>query len=169
VLRAKTLVILLALAILAVTIWPARQLGTEFMPNLNEGTLLYMPTTLPGISVTKAAELLQMQDRIIRSFPEVASVYGKAGRASTATDPAPSEMFETIVNLKPKEQWRAGVTVDSLIAEMDKALQFPGVSNAWTMPIKGAHRHAVHRNSHGGRRQGHRHRSRRDRQARQAG
>jgi Cu(I)/Ag(I) efflux system membrane protein CusA/SilA len=136
VLHAKTLVILLALAVLAVTIWPARQLGSEFMPNLNEGTLLYMPTTLPGISVTKAAELLQMQDRIIRSFPEVASVYGKAGRAATATDPAPSEMFETIVNLKPKPQWRAGVTVDSLIAEMDKALQFPGVSNAWTMPIK---------------------------------
>ena len=79
---------------------------------------------------------MQTQDRIIRSFPEVASVYGKAGRAATATDPAPSEMFETIVNLKPKEEWRAGVTVDGLIAEMDKALQFPGVSNAWTMPIK---------------------------------
>jgi len=136
VLQAKTLVIVLALAVLAVTVWPARQLGTEFMPNLNEGTLLYMPTTLPGISITKAAELIQTQDRIIRSFPEVASVYGKAGRASTATDPAPSEMFETIVNLKPKEQWRPGVTVDGLIAEMDRALQFPGVSNAWTMPIK---------------------------------
>jgi Cu(I)/Ag(I) efflux system membrane protein CusA/SilA len=136
VMRAKTLVIVLSLAVLAVTIWPARQLGTEFMPNLNEGMLLFMPTTLPGISVTKAGELLQMQDRIIRSFPEVASVYGKAGRALTATDPAPSEMFETIVNLKPKEEWRPGVTVDSLVAEMDKALQFPGVSNAWTMPIK---------------------------------
>ncbi|WP_458760886.1 efflux RND transporter permease subunit [Afipia sp. TerB] len=136
VIRAKTLVVVLAVATLAVTVWPARQLGTEFMPNLNEGTLLYMPTTLPGISVTKAAELLQTQDRIIRSFPEVASVFGKAGRASTATDPAPSEMFETIINLKPKEQWRPGVTIDSLIAEMDKALQFPGVSNAWTMPIK---------------------------------
>jgi copper/silver efflux system protein len=136
VMRAKVPVILASLAILAVTIWPARQLGTEFMPNLNEGTLLYMPTTLPGISVTKAAELLQTQDRIIRSFPEVSSVYGKAGRAATATDPAPSEMFETIVNLKPKEEWRPGMTVDSLIAEMDKALQFPGVSNAWTMPIK---------------------------------
>jgi Cu(I)/Ag(I) efflux system membrane protein CusA/SilA len=136
VLRARIVVILLALGVLAVSIWPARQLGSEFMPNLNEGTLLYMPTTLPGISVTKAAELMQTQDRIIRSFPEVASVYGKAGRAATATDPAPSEMFETIVNLKPKEEWRAGVTIDSLIAEMDKALQFPGVSNAWTMPIK---------------------------------
>jgi copper/silver efflux system protein len=136
VMRAKTLVIALSLAALAVTIWPARQLGTEFMPNLNEGTLLYMPTTLPGISVTKAGELMQTQDKIIRSFPEVASVYGKAGRAATATDPAPSEMFETVVNLKPKEEWRPGVTVDGLIAEMDKALQFPGVSNAWTMPIK---------------------------------
>jgi len=136
VLRAKTLVVLLAVAVLAVTIWPARQLGTEFMPDLNEGTLLYMPTTLPGISVTKAADLMQTQDRIIKSFPEVASVYGKAGRASTSTDPAPMEMFETVVNLKPKEQWRAGITLDGLIAEMDKALQFPGVSNAWTMPIK---------------------------------
>src|ERR1700709_846139 len=136
VLRAKVTVILIALAVLAVTVWPARQLGTEFMPSLNEGTLLYMPTTLPGISVTKAGELLQTQDKIIRSFSEVASVYGKAGRAATATDPAPSEMFETIVNLKPKQQWRPGVTVDSLIAEMDRALQFPGVSNAWTMPIK---------------------------------
>ncbi|WP_291686405.1 CusA/CzcA family heavy metal efflux RND transporter [Bradyrhizobium sp.] len=136
VMRAKVLVILASLAILAVTVWPARQLGTEFMPSLNEGTLLYMPTTLPGISVTKAAELLQTQDRIIRSFPEVSSVYGKAGRASTATDPAPSEMFETIINLKPKAEWRPGVTTESLTAEMDRALQFPGVSNAWTMPIK---------------------------------
>ena len=136
VMRAKVLVILASLAILAVTVWPARQLGTEFMPSLNEGTLLYMPTTLPGISVTKAAELLQTQDKIIRSFQEVASVYGKAGRASTATDPAPSEMFETIINLKPKAEWRPGVTVESLTAEMDRALQFPGVSNAWTMPIK---------------------------------
>ena len=135
-LRAKTVVILLAIAVLAVTIWPARQLGTEFMPNLNEGTLLYMPTTLPGISVTKATELMQTQDRIIRSFPEVASVYGKAGRASTSTDPAPTEMFETVINLKPKEEWRRGVSVDSLVSEMDRALQFPGVSNAWTMPIK---------------------------------
>ncbi|GAC1562355.1 MAG: CusA/CzcA family heavy metal efflux RND transporter [Beijerinckiaceae bacterium] len=136
VLRAKTLVILLAVAVLAVSVWPARQLGSEFMPNLDEGTLLYMPTTLPGISVTKAAELMQAQDRIIRTFPEVDSVYGKAGRASTATDPAPSEMFETIINLKPKDQWRPGVTTESLTAEIDRALQFPGVSNAWTMPIK---------------------------------
>jgi Cu(I)/Ag(I) efflux system membrane protein CusA/SilA len=136
VLRAKIAVILLALAALAVSVWPARQLGSEFMPALNEGTLLYMPTTLPGISITKAAELMQTQDRIIKSFPEVASVYGKAGRATTATDPAPTEMFETIINLKPKEQWRPGLTIDGLVAEMDRALQFPGVANAWTMPIK---------------------------------
>src|SRR3954471_2255776 len=136
VLRAKTLTILLALAVLAATWLPASRLGTEFMPNLNEGTLFYMPTTLPGVSITKAAELLQTQDRIIKSFPEVVSVYGKAGRAATATDPAPTEMFETVINLKPKGEWRSGMTVDGLIADMDKALQFPGVSNAWTMPIK---------------------------------
>ncbi len=136
VLNGKALTIMLALAVVAITIWPASRLGSEFMPTLNEGTLFYMPTTLPGISITKAADLLQMQDRIIKSFPEVESVFGKAGRASTATDPAPTEMFETVINLKPKDQWRRRVTVDSLIAEMDKALQFPGVSNAWTMPIK---------------------------------
>jgi len=136
VLSAKTLTILLALAVLGLSVWPARQLGSEFMPTLDEGTLMYMPTTLPGISVTKAAELLQTQDRIIRSFPEVASVYGKAGRAQTATDPAPTEMFETIINLKPRTEWRDGVTLDGLKAEMDKALQFPGVSNAWTQPIR---------------------------------
>ena len=112
------------------------KLGTEFMPNLNEGTLFYMPTTLPGLSVTKAAELVQTQDKIIKSFPEVASVLGKAGRAATATDPAPTEMFETVINLKPESEWRPGMTVDKLIAEMDRSLQFPGVSNAWTMPIK---------------------------------
>jgi len=136
VLQAKTLTIVLALAALAVTVWPARQLGSEFMPDLNEGTLLYMPTTLPGISITKAAELLQRQDQIIKSFPEVASVYGKAGRADTATDPAPMEMFETVINLKPKSEWRSGMTLERLRAAMDKALQFPGVSNAWTMPIR---------------------------------
>jgi Cu(I)/Ag(I) efflux system membrane protein CusA/SilA len=137
VLRGKVLTILLALAILVATLWPARQIGSEFMPTLNEGTLLYMPTTLPGLSVTKAAELLQTQDRIIKSFPEVETAYGKAGRVSSATDPAPTEMFETVIQLKPKEQWRPGLTIDKLIAEMDAALQFPGVSNAWTMPIKG--------------------------------
>lgn len=136
VLKAKTLTILIAVAALAVTVWPARQLGSEFMPSLDEGTLMYMPTTLPGLSVTKAAELMQTQDRIIKSFTEVETVFGKAGRALTATDPAPTEMFETIITLKPKDQWRAGVTVDTLKQEMDAALQFPGVSNAWTMPIR---------------------------------
>ncbi|MCO6416158.1 efflux RND transporter permease subunit [Siccirubricoccus sp. KC 17139] len=136
VLRAKTLTILLALLAVGATAWPLARLGSEFMPTLNEGTLMYMPVSLPGLSVTKAAELLQTQNRVIRSFPEVASVYGKAGRAATATDPAPTEMFETIINLKPEAEWRPGVTVDSLVAEMDAALRMPGVSNAWTMPIK---------------------------------
>ena len=136
VLRARVLTITLALVALVATIWPARQLGSEFMPALDEGTMMYMPTTLPGLSVTKAAELIQMQDRIIRSFPEVETVFGKAGRALTATDPAPTEMFETIIQLKPKDEWRPGVTMESLRLEMDAALQFPGVSNAWTQPIR---------------------------------
>ncbi|MEX1154858.1 efflux RND transporter permease subunit [Parvibaculum sp.] len=136
VLRARGVTILAAVLVLAVTVVPLGRIGSEFMPNLNEGTLLYMPTTLPGLSVTKAAELLQTQNRIIAGFPEVASVWGKAGRADSATDPAPMEMFETIINLKPESDWRRGMNLDKLIAEMDTALQFPGVSNAWTMPIK---------------------------------
>ena len=136
VLRVPALVVVAAMAILGATAWPAMQLGSEFMPSLNEGTLLFMPVTLPGLSVTKAAELVQTQDRIIKSFPEVESVFGKAGRAMTATDPAPVEMSETIVNLKPPGEWPAGLTLDGLIAEMNAALQLPGVSNAWTMPIK---------------------------------
>jgi Cu(I)/Ag(I) efflux system membrane protein CusA/SilA len=136
VLWARVPTVVLALAVLGATAWPAMRVGSEFMPSLDEGTLFYMPTTLPGLSVTKSAELLQTQDKIIRSFPEVASVYGKGGRAGTATDPAPLEMFETVINLKPRSQWRPGMDVDKLIAELDRALQFPGVSNAWTMPIK---------------------------------
>ncbi|MBI0538434.1 efflux RND transporter permease subunit [Roseomonas sp. KE2513] len=136
VLRAKTLTIMVAVVAVGLTAWPLARLGSEFMPTLNEGTLMYMPVSLPGMSITKAAELLQTQNRIIRTFPEVASVYGKAGRAATATDPAPTEMFETIINLKPEKEWRPGITVDALIAEMDTALRMPGVSNAWTMPIK---------------------------------
>ncbi|MBN9276243.1 MAG: efflux RND transporter permease subunit, partial [Hyphomicrobium sp.] len=136
VLKAKVVTIVVALLVLGASVWPAMKLGSEFMPTLNEGTIMYMPTTLPGLSITKSAELLQIQNRIIKSFPEVLSVFGKAGRAATATDPAPTEMFETIINLKPESEWRPGVTIDSLIREMDKALQFPGVSNAWTMPIK---------------------------------
>jgi Cu(I)/Ag(I) efflux system membrane protein CusA/SilA len=135
-LRYKAATILIAIAVLLVSLWPASRLGSEFMPTLNEGTLFYMPTTLPGLSVTKAAELLQTQNKIIKTFPEVELVWGKSGRASTATDPAPTEMFETVINLKPEDQWRPGMTIDRLIADMDKALQFPGVSNAWTMPIK---------------------------------
>ena len=136
VLRFKSATIVIALAVLVASLWPAVRLGSEFMPTLNEGTLFYMPTTLPGLSVTKAAELLQTQNKIIKRFPEVESVWGKAGRANTATDPAPTEMFETIINLKPEKQWRPGMTIDKLITELDGALQFPGVSNAWTMPIK---------------------------------
>ena len=136
VMRRKKLTIVIALVAMLVTIYPATRLGSEFMPSLNEGTLMYMPSSLPGMSVTKSAELMQSQDKIIKSFPEVESVFGKAGRAQTATDPAPLEMFETVINLKPQSEWRDGMTVDKLIAELDKALQFPGVSNSWTMPIK---------------------------------
>jgi Cu(I)/Ag(I) efflux system membrane protein CusA/SilA len=136
VLRWKALTLAAAAALAAATLYPALRLGAEFMPNLNEGTIMYMPVTLPGLSVTKAAELVQLQNRILKSFPEVASVLGKAGRAGSATDPAPIEMFETIVNLKPRAEWRKGVTLESLIGEMDRALRLPGVTNAFTMPIK---------------------------------
>ena len=136
VLKARLLTVAIALAAIAASVWPLSRLGTEFMPTLDEGTLMYMPVTLPGLSVTKSAELLQTQNKIIKSFPEVASVFGKAGRAATATDPAPLEMFETVINLKPKDEWRPGMTTERLVADMDAALQFPGISNAWTMPIK---------------------------------
>jgi copper/silver efflux system protein len=136
VLRRRALTIGAAALILVLSAYPMLQLGSEFMPTLNEGTLFYMPVSLPSMSITKANELLQTQDKIIKSFPEVESVFGKAGRANTATDPAPIEMFETIINLKPESEWRGRMTVDKLIAEMNDALQFPGVSNAWTMPIK---------------------------------
>ncbi|TAH50479.1 MAG: efflux RND transporter permease subunit [Betaproteobacteria bacterium] len=136
VLRFKGLTLLAAVAMLALTVIPARQIGSEFMPTLNEGTLFYMPAALPGMSVTEAGRLLATTDRIIKTFPEVESVYGKAGRANTATDPAPLEMFETVINLKPQNEWRPGMTTDRLIAEMDAALKFPGLANSWTMPIK---------------------------------
>ena len=136
IMRWKKTTIVAAVVALVASIYPASQLGSEFMPTLNEGSLLYMPASLPGMSITKAAELLQTQNKIIKSFPEVTSVYGKAGRANTATDPAPTEMFETVINLKPESEWRPGLTTDKLIAELDKALQFPGVANSWTMPIK---------------------------------
>ena len=136
VMRWKKFTIFAALVVLGVTVYPLNRLGSEFMPTLNEGTLLYMPVTLPGLSVTKAAEIMQIQNRIIKNFPEVTSVFGKAGRANTATDPAPLEMFETVINLKPEAEWRPEMTIDKLIAELDQAVQIPGVSNAWTMPIK---------------------------------
>ncbi|WP_227817140.1 efflux RND transporter permease subunit [Nitrogeniibacter aestuarii] len=132
----KLLTIALAIAGMAATVFPARELGSEFMPTLDEGSIFYMPASLPGMSVTEAARLLQTTNRVIKTFPEVESVYGKAGRADSATDPAPIEMFETVINLKPKSEWRPGMTVDALIAEMDAALKFPGVANSWTMPIK---------------------------------
>ncbi len=136
VLKAKILVVLLAVVVMALTYIPWKRIGSEFMPPLNEGDLLYMPTTLPGISITKAKELLQQTDRIIASFPEVHHVFGKVGRAETATDPAPLSMIETTIMLKPESEWREGMTIKKLVDELDKAIQFPGLTNAWTMPIK---------------------------------
>lgn len=125
-----------ALVIILVTIIPYSKLGSEFMPPLYEGDLLYMPTTLPGISITKAKEILQQTDKIIKTFPEVESVFGKIGRAETATDPAPLTMIETTIRLKPQEQWREGMTPDKLVDELDKAVHIAGLTNSWTMPIK---------------------------------
>ena len=135
-LRWRWAVLVVTLLILLATLAPLARIGSEFMPPLWEGDLLYMPTTFPGISITKARELLQQTDKILRSFPEVESVLGKVGRAETATDPAPLSMIETTIILKDPEEWRPGLTKDDLIEEMDRAIQFPGLSNAWTMPIK---------------------------------
>ncbi len=135
-LKWRWLVVVLAIAAIA-SVWiPMQHIGSEFMPPLWEGDLLYMPTTFPGISITKARELLQQTDKIIRQFPEVKSVLGKIGRAETATDPAPLSMIETTIVLKDPSEWRPGMTKDKLIEELDRAIQFPGVTNAWTMPIK---------------------------------
>jgi Cu(I)/Ag(I) efflux system membrane protein CusA/SilA len=125
-----------ALLVVLVTYIPFSKLGSEFMPPLYEGDLLYMPTTLPGISITKAREILQQTDKIIKSFPEVESVFGKIGRAETATDPAPLTMIETTIRLKSQDEWREGMTPEKLIEEMNNAVQIPGLTNAWTMPIK---------------------------------
>ena len=122
--------------LLVASLWPLRQLGGEFMPRLDEGDLLYMPSALPGLSAGKAAELLQQTDRLIKSVPEVASVYGKAGRAETATDPAPLEMFETTIQFKPREEWRAGMTQDKLVDELDRIVRVPGLANIWVPPIR---------------------------------
>jgi Cu(I)/Ag(I) efflux system membrane protein CusA/SilA len=136
VLKIKVFVVLLSVIAVAVTYIPWKKIGSEFMPPLNEGDLLYMPTTLPGISITKAKELLQQTDRIIASFPEVQHVFGKIGRAETATDPAPLTMIETTIMLKPESEWRKGMSMERLVDELDKAIRFPGLTNAWTMPIK---------------------------------
>ncbi len=136
VLRFRWITIGIALLILVITIFPMGKIGSEFMPPLNEGDLLYMPTTDPGISITKAKELLQQTDKIIKSFPEVHHVLGKIGRAETATDPAPLSMIETTIMLQPEDKWREGMTIEKLVEELDAAIQFPGLTNAWTMPIK---------------------------------
>jgi len=135
-LRAPWTVTLIATVLVFATLWPASRLGTEFMPELDEGDLLYMPTTLPGLSTDAARALLQQTDRLIRTVPEVERVFGKAGRAETATDPAPIEMFETTIKLKPRDQWRPGMTPAKLKAELDALVKFPGLSNAWGYPIK---------------------------------
>jgi len=132
--RPKT-TLLLALVLVVSTTWPVAMTGSEFMPELDEGDLLYMPTTLPGISVGKARQLLQQTDRLIKTVPEVKTVFGKVGRAETATDPAPLTMIETTIQLKPHNEWRDGVTLDSIIAELDERVHFPGLTNAWLMPI----------------------------------
>lgn len=136
VLRFKWTTIFIAVVILFISIFPVEHIGSEFMPPLNEGDLLYMPTTDPGISITKAKELLQQTDKIIKSFPEVETVFGKIGRAETATDPAPLSMIETTITLKPENEWRPDMTMDKLVDELNNAIQFPGLTNAWTMPIK---------------------------------
>lgn len=135
-LRFKKTVIIVAVIIMALTVYPFMKLGSEFMPPLYEGTLFYMPVTVPAASISVSSELLQMQDRILKSIPEVSQVFGKAGRAETATDPAPLEMFETVVNLKPEFEWRPDMDVEKLKNEMNDALQIPGVANSFTMPIK---------------------------------
>ena len=128
--------LLIALAVFATSAWPISHLGGEFMPPMDEGDLLYMPSALPGLSVAKASELLQQTDRMIRTVPEVETVFGKAGRADTATDPAPLVMFETIIRFKPRDQWRPGMTPDKLIEELDAAVRVPGLANVWVPPIR---------------------------------
>jgi Cu(I)/Ag(I) efflux system membrane protein CusA/SilA len=137
VLHHRVPVIAVSVAVLVLTWIPWSRIGSEFMPRLDEGTVLYMPVTLPGVSVARSREIMQMQDRILKSIPEVQTVFGKSGRANTATDPAGLDMFETTITLKPGRDWRPGMTYDLLIAEMDSAVRMPGVTNAWTMPIKG--------------------------------
>jgi Cu(I)/Ag(I) efflux system membrane protein CusA/SilA len=136
VLRHPRKTLLVALLVFATTAWPLSRLGGEFMPAMDEGDLLYMPSAQPGLSAAKAAELLQQTDRMIRTVPEVATVFGKAGRAETATDPAPLEMFETTIQFKPRDEWRPGMTPEKLVEELDRAVQVPGLSNVWVPPIR---------------------------------
>jgi Cu(I)/Ag(I) efflux system membrane protein CusA/SilA len=136
VLRHPKATLVIAALVATATVWPISRLGGEFMPPLDEGDLLYMPSALPGIGVGKAAELLQLTDRLIKTVPEVQTVFGKAGRAETATDPAPLEMFETTIQFKPREQWRAGMTPDKLVEELDRVVKVPGLSNVWVPPIR---------------------------------
>jgi copper/silver efflux system protein len=136
VLRAPSLTLAVAVLIAVATLWPASRIGGEFMPPLDEGDLLYMPSALPGISAGKVSELLQQTDRLIKTVPEVASVFAKAGRAETATDPAPLEMFETTIQFKPRDQWRPGMTPDKLVEELDRTVRVPGLSNIWVPPIR---------------------------------
>jgi len=136
VLRHPRMTLAIAAVAMVLSVWPATKLGSEFMPPLDEGDLLYMPTALPGLAVGKGAEILQKTDRILKTFPEVKRVFGKIGRAETATDPAPLEMVETTVQLKPKSEWRAGLTTEKLIEEMDAALKIPGMGNVWVNPIR---------------------------------
>jgi len=136
VLRRRYAVVAVMLALLGATILPWRRIGSEFMPPLDEGSVLFMPITVPGLSIEEAKKLVQVQDKALRKLPEVQRVFGKAGRAETATDPAPLSMIETVIMLKPRDQWRAGMTREKLLAEMDEAVRFPGLQNAWTMPIK---------------------------------
>ncbi|NMM09890.1 MAG: efflux RND transporter permease subunit [Polaromonas sp.] len=136
VLRAPKLTLVLATVAFVLSLWPLQHIGGEFMPRLDEGDLLYMPSALPGLSVGKAGELLQQTDRLIKTVPEVASVFGKAGRAETATDPAPLEMFETTIQFKPRDQWRPGMTTDKLVEELDRIVRVPGLSNIWVPPIR---------------------------------
>jgi copper/silver efflux system protein len=136
VLRFPLSTVFLALIIMVVGLWPFTKLGSEFMPELDEGDLMYMPTTLPAISIGKAQQILQQTDKLIRSVPEVDTVFGKIGRAETATDPAPLTMIETIIRFKPRDEWREGLSMDDLKAELDAVVKFPGLTNAWVMPIK---------------------------------
>jgi Cu(I)/Ag(I) efflux system membrane protein CusA/SilA len=136
VLKAPKKVVGVALVLIVIGMWPATQLGSEFMPDLDEGDLLYMPSTFPAVSIGKAQQLLQQTDRLIRTVPEVKRVFGKVGRAETATDPAPLTMIETTIQLKPRDEWRKGMTVDKLKRELDALVKFPGLTNAWVMPIK---------------------------------